>query len=98
MLTVYRLDRATGLTTTEQSEIRPTTEKFNKFVNWCKTNNEDWQSSPASFVGQFTMTQDDFGILCNNNGVVIRFLDKGGKARQYSKTVKEGDFEFLLSE
>ena len=47
-LTVYTLDESKGLTTTEQSEIRPTTEKFNKFVNWCKTNNGDWESSPAS--------------------------------------------------
>ena len=98
MLTVYTLDKSTGLTTTKQIEIRPTTEKFNKFVKWCKTNYGDWESSPASFVGQFTMTQDDFGLLYINNGVVIHFLDKGGKPRQYTKTVKEGDFEFLLSE
>jgi hypothetical protein len=97
-LTVYTLDKSTGLTTARQSEIRSTTEKFNKFVNWCKTNNEDWESSPASFVGEFTMTQDDFGLLYINNGVVIHFLDKEGKPRQYTKTAKKGDFEFLLSE
>jgi L-rhamnose isomerase len=98
LLTVYTLDKSTGLTTTEQSEIRPTTEKFNEFVKWCKANDGDWESSPASFVGQFTMTQDDFGLLYINNGVVIHFLDKGGKPRQYTKTVKAGDFEFLLGE
>jgi hypothetical protein len=30
--------------------------------------------------------------------VVIHFLDKEGKPRQYTKTAKKGDFEFLLSE
>ena len=96
MLIIYRLDKSTGLTTTEQSEIQPATERFNKFIDWCKKNSEEWKSSTASFVGQFTITQNDFGLLYINNIVVIYFLDKDGKSRQYSKAVKEGDFEFLF--
>ncbi|HQQ97090.1 MAG TPA: hypothetical protein PLX35_07490 [Cyclobacteriaceae bacterium] len=97
-LTIYKLDKSTGLTTTEQSEIQPTTKKFTKFVDWCKNNNKDWESSPASFIGQFTMSQGDFGLLYVNNGVVIHFLDKEGIPRQYTKTVKEGEFNFLFIE
>lgn len=77
--------------------IQVNSDKYRKLIEWGKINTDDWQSTSASFIADIYVGQGSFRLLClpGRNGVVIGFTDKQGNLRQYSKTIKEGELDFL---
>lgn len=94
-LTVNKTNDQTRLTESETRIIEPKSEQFKKLIDWGNNNLDNWKSTPASYIAKVAVTQKDFRLLYNQDFVVIGFIDKDGKAQQYSKTVKNGELDFL---
>ncbi len=83
-------------TKTQPTEIDPKSEKYSKIIEWAKKNTDGWQSTPASYVSKVTISHGEFRLLYNSSYVVVGYVDKDGKAKQYSRDIKPGDLDFLL--
>jgi hypothetical protein len=71
--------------------------KYIQLKKWFMDNSEGWQSSPASYAhSDMTILGDNFGFLIFKNFVVIGFVDRKGKSRQFTKSVTIDTFDFLL--
>jgi hypothetical protein len=96
-LTVNTTNDQTGLTESETRKIEPKSEKFKKLIEWSNNNRDNWKSTPASYIAKVAVTQKDFRLIYNQGFVVIQFIERDGKAHQYSKTVKKGELDFLTN-
>ena len=85
------------LSTTNTKQILPNSDKFLRLVKWCDENKTGWQETYASFISNLTLTQNSFKLLVLDEAVVIGFIDKQGKSKQYSKTIKKDDLKFLTN-
>jgi len=88
----------------EQSDFKIDTlkinsEKWKEFIHFMTNNKDNWKSTPASYISDFNVQQNDFHLLGweNGNGVVISFKDKNGKIRQMTKEIKNGEIDFLTN-
>jgi len=97
-LTINTLDKETGLTTVKQSEIMPQSEKYEKFIDWCRDNDTGWSASFESFNSKASVSQNNFRFLLLTNGVVVGFTDKNGNQKQFTKTTNTDDLAFLTNE
>ncbi len=95
-LSVKKVDISTGLTQNEKTTIEPNTKKFKRIIDWCDDNQDGWEISFASYAPKVSVTQKDFTLLYTTNDVAIRFVDDKGKNQQYSKTIIEGELDFLF--
>lgn len=97
-LEVNEKDKVMGLQIPSISSMAPESEKFEKFIQWSNANIKGWQSTPASYSADLIVRQGDFHLLhtIGSIGVVVGFKDKYGKEKQYTKTIKKGDLDFLL--
>ena len=82
----------------EKEEILLNTEKHQLLLTWLSENNQDWKSTPASYNCILSINQKDFRLLIVDDlkTVVIGFLDENGEAKQYLKSIKEGELNFLI--
>ncbi len=98
-LTINKKDNTTGLTTSNHFEIAIHSDKYQKLIEWGNNNTDGWQWAPASYIADIYVRQGDFRLLYTsvNKGVVIGFTDKEGKSKQYSKTIINGDLDFLYN-
>ena len=87
-----------GLTETKTKIIEPQSEKFKKFIVWCNSNSSGWKNAIASYNTNMLVTQNNFRLLYFGNAVVIGFYDEYGKPKQYSKSVKRGELDFLFKD
>jgi hypothetical protein len=96
-LTINKKNNSTGLTTSSNFEITVNSDKYQKIIEWGNKNTDGWKYTPASFIGDISVTQGNFRILytLGSNGVVIGFIDKDNKPKQYSKTIEKGSLDFL---
>ncbi|HEY4799679.1 MAG TPA: hypothetical protein VII99_11425 [Bacteroidia bacterium] len=96
-LTIKKTDNSTGLTIADNFEIAVGSDKYKKLIQWGNENTDGWQQTPASYNPNIFVGQGKFRLLgfANGNGVVIRFTDKDGKPRQYTKTITQGELDFL---
>ncbi len=96
-LTINQTDLSTGLTTGKMEELKVNSVKWSKIIEWGEKNKENWQSSIASHIGDVYLIQGDFRLIYTNgsNRVVIGFIDKQGKAKQYTKEITKGELDFL---
>jgi len=96
-LTIRTVDKETILCTNRTEEIEVNSEKWNKLVDFLMNNINDWQSSPASYIGDIYVTQDDFRLIYTKGttGAVIAFTDKKGEPKQYAKKIENGELDFL---
>ena len=97
MLTVNTTNDQKGLTECKTQILVPNSEKYLQFIGWTKNNQGNWKSTPASYNVKVSLTQKNFRFLYNQDFVVIGFADNDGKAKQYSKTVKKGELDFLIN-
>ena len=82
----------------QKDTIEINSEKWDRLKEFAKNNMRGWRTSPASYISDFYITQDEFRFLgwINGDGIVIGFIDLEGKAVQYSKEIKLGELDFLL--
>ena len=87
----------TGLTEHETEKIEVESEKWRKLIDFLYDNSDGWQSSPASYIGDIYVNQDDFRLIRmkGTSGVVIAFTDKEGEPQQYTKKIDKGELDFL---
>lgn len=96
-LTFNKKDSATGFTKSDHFEISVNSDKYKKIIQWGNENTKGWKWTPASYITDISIGQDNFRLLhtFGSNGVVIGFTDKEGKPRQYTKAIKKGELDFL---
>ena len=92
-LTINSRDTVTGFTKSIKTKITVNSDKYSMLINWLANNKNGWQTTPASYAVNVLVTQNSFRLLCNKGGkgVVIGFADK-----QYSKSTKQGELDFLF--
>ena len=90
--------RNNGLTETDKKIIEPQSEKSKKFIFWCNRNSSGWENTIASYNSKVSVSQNNFNLLYFQNTVVINFIDKNGKPKQYSKTIENGELDFLIKD
>jgi len=78
--------------------IEINSEKWDRLKEFARNNLSGWRTSPASYISDFYITQNEFRLLgwINGDGIVIGFNDLNGNAVQYSKEIKPGELDFLL--
>ncbi len=95
-LTINQLNQTTGLTNSTQTEIEIKSEKCAKLIEWIEKNNNGWTIAHASYISKISVSQDNFHLRYYPEGsVVLSFVDKEGKGRQYTKEIKVGELDFL---
>jgi hypothetical protein len=99
VVTIHKNDSLTGLTTTKQLEILANSDKYNKLTEWADNNTSEWRSTPASYILEVAVYQENFRLLYTTGeaGVVISFMDKENKSRQYRRNTKKGELDFLVN-
>ncbi len=97
ILTIRTVDSEIGLSSNETEEIKVNTKKWNKLVDFAKKNMDGWESSPASYIGDVYVIQNDFRLIYSKGkiGVVIAFTDKEGEPKQFTKKTTKGELDFL---
>ena len=96
-LKINKIDSLTGFTSTEQLKIPANSDKFIQLTQWADNNTTGWKSTPASYIAGVYVGQGNFRLLYTPGtaGVIIGFIDKNDKSRQYSKDIKKGELDFL---
>ena len=96
-LTIRTVDPKTGLSSNETEELKVNSEKWIKLIDFAKNNLDDWQSSPASYIGDIYVLQGDFKLIHTKgtNGIVFAFTDREGNAKQFTKKIDNGELDFL---
>jgi len=96
--------KKTLLTSPSYSDYKKTinhkSKKWIDFDNWLKNNKNDWYKTPASYITEITIKQNDFNLLffSDNEGetVVINYIDDKGNGQQYWKKIKKGELDFVI--
>ena len=97
-LTIEKRNEQTELSERKIINIEPNSEKFKELINWYKNNTNNWKITYATYISKVCVTQNNFRLLYNQNSVVIGFTDDKGNSQQYSKTIKNGELNFLISD
>ena len=94
--TLHVKDSALNISDLKGREIFPHDTIYLEFMKWMKNNESGWQSTMASFSSEAFIEQGKFRLLyLKDGGVVLIFIDKENKVRQYSKASKKGELNFL---
>lgn len=81
------------------TKINADSKIIDSLKTWFKNNPDNWESSIASWATpDISLTSNDFRLLIFKDGVVIGFVDKSGKQRQYTKATDKSEFNFLIGE
>ena len=77
--------------------LRIDSKKWKEFISFMTNNKDNWKSTPASYISDFYITQNDFRLIGWKDGksIVMSFKDKNGKIRQLTKEIKNGEIDFL---
>lgn len=80
------------------NEIKVGEEKHEQLLKWLESNNQNWESTPASYISELVIYQEDFKLLVlkDQKGLVMSFVDKNKKTRQYVKSVNPKELKFLI--
>ncbi len=79
--------------------INADSKKIADLKAWFKNNPDNWESSIASWATpDIFLTSNDFRLLIFNDFVVVGFVDKSGKQRQYKKAADKSEFNFLTED
>lgn len=81
------------------TKINADSKIIDSLKTWFKNNPDNWESSVASWsTPDIFLSSNDFRLLIFKDGVVVVFVDKSGKQRQYTKAVDKSEFNFLTDE
>ena len=76
--------------------LNPNASKYTRFTNWLESNQDGWQKSPASYIGDIMVKQKGFTLLrLRSRGVMISFPDNSMNSLQYTNNCDKEDFDFL---
>ncbi len=97
-VSIVTTDSLTGFSKTESYSINTNSDKWKSLSQWAKDNKEGWQPTPASYIGDLYLIQDNFKLAHTkgSKAVVINFVDSNGEPKQYSKAIKKGEFDYLF--
>jgi hypothetical protein len=72
--------------------------KHKLLINWTERNSNNWTQTPITFLHNIAIEQNNFRLeyYSGKDKVVISFIDKTNKPRQFIKTVKAGELDFLF--
>lgn len=98
LVLIMKSDEINNDSLQQTDTIKINSEKWDRLKEFARNNMSGWRTSPASYISDFYITQNEFRLLgwINGDGIVIGFIDLDGKAVQYSKEIKPGELEFLL--
>ena len=86
-----------NLDSSSVTNINADSKKIDQLKTWFKNNPDGWESSIASWATpDIFLTSNDFRLLIFKDGVVVGFVDKLGKQRQYTKSADKLEFNFLI--
>ena len=78
------------------TKINADSEIIADLKTWFKNNPDNWENSIASWATpDIFLTSNDFRLLIFKDFVVVGFVDKSGKQRQYTKAADQSEFNFL---
>jgi hypothetical protein len=98
-LTINRLGESAGLTKSDKVEIKVNSDKYKKLIAWIEKSSDNWSSSPASYITEVGISQDNFHLIYYHKGsVVLSFIDNDHEARQYVREIQAGELDFLLND
>jgi len=97
-MTIIKADKLAQFDTIKKIMIPSNSDKYLRLIQWAECNKTGWQITPASFVSEICITQDDFRLLytSGSSGVVIGFTGTDKKPVQYSKSILSSDLDFLF--
>ena len=77
--------------------LRINSEKWKGLINFMSNNKNNWKPTPASYISDFYIEQNEFKLVGWKDGktVVISYKDKSGKIEQLTKEIIEGELNFL---
>jgi len=80
------------------NEIQVSERKHKRILEWLEINNQNWEFTPASYIGELVINQEDFQLLFlkEMKSVVLSFIDEKGKSHQYTKSVNPEELKFLI--
>ena len=92
-------DSTTRLSSFENYSFIKGSKEWELITKWGKENKDGWVSTPASYQSDLRISQNNFSLiyLKKSKGVVVSFIDKEGGSKQYIKSFKKEQFDFLYS-
>lgn len=97
-LNISILDSNSNLLSRRETEIQITSDKYSRLLNWADKNIGGWNWDPVSHIpADIIVSQGSFRLLywVGKDNAVIAFKDRHGKSKQYSKSIKKGELDFL---
>lgn len=84
--------------TKREETIEPNSQKYNQLIHWGENNLRGWHSTPASFFVIVAVRQDKLRLLYYQEGSVVVILsDEKGNEKQFQKSKRAGELDFLLN-
>ena len=96
-LQIKNANKLTGPLFIKQEHIQVNSDKQKMLFDWANKNVDGWKSTFASYSLNVYVGQKDFRLLYNlgTDFVVIGFNDKSNRPKQYVKTIRNGELDFL---
>jgi hypothetical protein len=92
-LTVQIYNRGATLT---KKTITKNDKAYVQFVRWLKDNETGWSIAPATYAPSVEVRGKKFAINFHPTLAILNFQSPDGNYRQYSKEIKETDFQYLI--
>ncbi|AEV32161.1 hypothetical protein Oweho_1156 [Owenweeksia hongkongensis DSM 17368] len=69
----------------------------NQFTKFLKDHNNEWQATPASYICDFSVQQNNFRLLGwkNSETIIVSFIDQKGIPKQLYRKVNPRELEFI---
>lgn len=77
-------------------EIRKGHEKYSQLKQWLEQNEKGWSQSPATYMPGTEVRGKKFALNFLHNVAILNFKSPDGKYHQYTKGIKEVEYQFLL--
>jgi hypothetical protein len=94
--TVYDVAQLGEIPPVVERLIEPASPLYIWCQNWLKSNTGGWVPTPASYVPNYVLSGKWFNLNIFESRVVFNFVDKNGKAHQYTKDFSSGDCQQFL--
>lgn len=95
-LTIRKAGNGEGFSEHDKLYIQSDSEKFNQFLGWLKKNNKNWKRTYATYLLNYSLSQEKLRISWNQNLVVIEFRDNTENSKQFCKVIEAEELNFLL--
>lgn len=97
-LKISAIESNSNLLNRLETEIQINSDKYSRLLKWADMNSDGWNWDPVSHIpADIIVSQGSFRLLywVGKDIAVITYTDKNNKSKQYSKSIKKGDLDFL---